>query len=80
MTQRKVAELVRYVVGTVLVGVLVAAAIGAELTSNGNELWNQDSPGIEGTVEEWDQFGRAVAAGDFNGDEYANLAVGVPCR
>jgi hypothetical protein len=41
------------------------------LTTVGNQLWNQDSPGIEGVG-----FGGGQAAGDFNGDGFGDLAVG----
>jgi len=59
-----------------LVQVFYATADG--LSSAGNEMWNQGTPGIEGGVEEGDGFGYALAAGDFNGDGYDDLAVGVP--
>ncbi|HET9518812.1 MAG TPA: hypothetical protein VFO77_13915, partial [Actinoplanes sp.] len=48
------------------------------LRAAGNQLWTQDSPGIRDTAEAYDGFGHAVAAGDFNGDGYSDLAVGVP--
>ncbi len=41
-------------------------------------MWHQDSPDIEGGAEQGDQFGYSLAAGDFDGDGYADLAVGVP--
>jgi hypothetical protein len=50
----------------------------AGLSSAGNQLWDQDSPGIEGDPEAGAGFGEAVAAGDFNGDGFADLAVGAP--
>jgi hypothetical protein len=31
--------------------------------------------GVPGAAEEYDSFGNATAAGDFNGDGYADLAV-----
>ena len=42
------------------------------------QSWHQDSPGIRGSAEQWDDFGYALAAGDFDGDGYDDLAVGVP--
>ncbi len=39
---------------------------------------NGDSPGIEGGAESGDNFGRTIAVGDFNGDGFTDLAVGVP--
>jgi len=41
------------------------------------DLWRQDSGGLPGAVESWDAFGTALATGDFNGDGYTDLAVGV---
>jgi hypothetical protein len=42
------------------------------------QTWTQDSDGIAGVPETGDQFGKALAAGDFNGDGRADLAIGVP--
>nr|CBH36734.1 hypothetical protein containing FG-GAP repeats [uncultured archaeon] len=48
------------------------------LTSDNNQLWNQNSSGIAGGSEREDKFGFSLAAGDFDGDSFADLAVGVP--
>ena len=43
-----------------------------------SQLWNQDSPGIPGSDEALDLFGRGIGAGDFDADGYDDLAIGVP--
>ncbi len=58
------------------VNVLYGGSSG--LSATGDQLWHQGVPGIDGAVETGDQFGRALAAGDFSGDGRADLAVGVP--
>jgi FG-GAP repeat protein len=50
----------------------------AGLTSAGNEIWTQDSPGVLDVVETGDQFGAALTWGRFNTDTYSDLAIGVP--
>jgi hypothetical protein len=43
-----------------------------------DEMVHQDSRGIKGAAEAGDRFGFALAAGDFDGDGEADLAVGTP--
>jgi disulfide bond formation protein DsbB len=51
---------------------------GGGLSATGNQLWSQDSPGIAGVAEGSDNFGDALAPGDFDGDGPADLAIGAP--
>lgn len=50
----------------------------AGLTASGSELWYQDKQGIEGQGAPYDLFGFALAVGNFDGDLYQDLAIGVP--
>lgn len=57
------------------VNIIYGAASG--LSASGNQVWHQDSAGIEDAVGQNDQFGAALISGDFNGDGADDLAVGV---
>jgi hypothetical protein len=48
------------------------------LTGTGNQQWRQGGAGVIGVAEENDAFGAALAAGDFNNDTFADLAIGAP--
>jgi FG-GAP repeat len=54
------------------VSVLYGSA--SRLTASGGQLFTQ----VGGATEAGDRFGFAVAAGDFNGDSFADLAAGAP--
>jgi FG-GAP repeat len=58
------------------VNVLYGADAG--LSGTGSQLFSQDTAGVGGSAEEFDRFGSAVAAGDFDGDGFDDLAVGAP--
>ena len=45
-----------------------------------SQFWTLDSPSVPGPAQAGDAFGRSLAVGDFNGDGFADLAVGAPER
>lgn len=44
----------------------------------GNQVFHQNIPGVAGLNELGDGFGASLGTGDYNGDGFADLAVGVP--
>ncbi len=58
------------------VAVLYGSAAG--LSTAGNQLWTQDSPGVPDDAESGDHFGAALAAANLGNGVQADLAVGVP--
>ena len=50
----------------------------AGLVSAGTQIWSQNSAGVPETAELDDDFGQTLAAGDFDGDQFDDLVVGVP--
>jgi hypothetical protein len=48
------------------------------LSAFGNQVWSQSSSGISGTADRGDLFGFTLAAGNFDGDSFDDLAIGVP--
>lgn len=60
------------------VTILYGSASGLQASAPAGQHWTQDGAGVEDVAEDGDQFGSAVAAGDFNGDAFADLAVGIP--
>ena len=59
-----------------LVNVLYGSASG--LRSARDQAWSEDSRGVPGSARAGDRFGSTLAVGDFDGDGYADLAVGSP--
>lgn len=43
-----------------------------------HEVWDPSTPGVPGAPEADDRFGASVAVGDFDGDGYDDLVIGVP--
>jgi hypothetical protein len=58
------------------VSILLGSPAG--LTATGDQLWHQDSTDVNNAAEAGDQFGLAVGTGDFDGNGFADLAVGAP--
>lgn len=48
------------------------------MTSAGNRVGQQNTPGLPGSVSAGALFGHALAAGDFDGDGFDDLAIGAP--
>ena len=62
--------------------VIVLYGSDAGLTGQRDQLWHFDVPGVPGSVDpdpfDEDAFGWALAAGDVDGDDVADLAIGAP--
>ena len=58
-----------------LVNVLYGSVAG--LTTEGAQVWHQDSAGVRDDSEPGDQFGEDLATGDFDDDGFDDLAIGV---
>jgi hypothetical protein len=56
----------------------VVQGSGSGLSTSDVATWHADSPGIGGTADSGDQLGASLAAGDFNRDGFADLAIGHP--
>jgi hypothetical protein len=69
-------ESIGSIIGAGAANVLYGTATG--LTGSGSQLFTQDSSGVGSTAEEFDLFGFALAAGDFDNDGFADLAIGAP--
>jgi Ca2+-binding RTX toxin-like protein len=48
------------------------------LTTSGDQVFHQDSYGIEDVAEAGDQFGEVLTVGDFDCDGYDDVVVGIP--
>ena len=59
------------------VNVIYGNSVGG-LDVAGNQYWNQNEHNVDGTAEEDDHFGYALAVGNFDGDSYDDLAIGIP--
>jgi hypothetical protein len=46
--------------------------------STQSQLWTKQDSHVPGEAEPYDHFGQALVTGDFNGDRYTDLAIGVP--
>jgi hypothetical protein len=58
--------------------VQIHSGAAAGLQGFGSQFLTQNTAGIPGDVETHDSFGDALACGDFDGDGFADLAIGVP--
>jgi hypothetical protein len=56
------------------VAVIYGRASG--LHASGDQLWSQDSPGVNGHANILESFGQTLVSGDFNGDGRDDLAIG----
>jgi hypothetical protein len=57
---------------------VIYGAPGGLSTSAGYQVLSQATPGVHDEPNERDSFGEGLAAGDFDGDGFEDLAVGVP--
>lgn len=66
------------IVGAGRVNVIYGSPDGLSRTFVPDQLWHQNSPSIEEIASETEMFGYSLTSGDYNGDGYDELAIGVP--
>ncbi|MGH2667858.1 MAG: FG-GAP repeat protein, partial [bacterium] len=59
-----------------LVQIIYGTSVG--LSSSGDQVFHQDTSGMNDTAENFDEFGLAVTSGDFDADGYDDVAAGAP--
>jgi hypothetical protein len=59
------------------INLMYGSDFGLQAILPNDQLWNQDVEGVKEMNEEGDRFGYGLAASDFNGDGYGDLAVGI---
>ncbi len=64
--------------GTDIGAVHVIYGAAGGLTTIGDQMITQDSPGINSYEESYDYYGEFLTAGDFDCDGYDDLVVGIP--
>jgi hypothetical protein len=57
---------------------LVLSPSGTTLAVTSARQFTQDTTGISDTAESGDEFGYAITVGDFDGDDYDDVVVGIP--
>ena len=57
---------------------VILGSLGEGLVSPGDQFWHQNVEGVKGEAQIDDEFGAALAVGDFNNDSFPDLAIGVP--
>jgi hypothetical protein len=57
---------------------VVMYGITGGLSPNGSQQWRQGVAGVPEVGEPGDQFGAALACGDFDNNRFDDLAIGVP--
>jgi hypothetical protein len=60
------------------VNVMYGSASGIQIADPDDQIWSQNTGGVEDDAEDSDHFGEALAVGDFNQDSFSDLAIGVP--
>src|SRR4051812_15425546 len=62
----------------VLYGTAAGLTADPRGTAPDDQFLTQDSPGVPDSSEDADEWGAALAVGDFNGDRCADVAIGAP--
>jgi FG-GAP repeat protein len=53
------------------------SSIASDGSGRPDQFWHQNVAAIEDSAEAGDQFGHSLASGDFDGDSYDDLAIGI---